>query len=112
VTTEDTTNGATPEIAAFGEVNRGVAAQTDRGLEVTSVPNTDKLSARELYVAASSGGRLRGDHRVPEVGIPGVGRIIDKPWGVHLFNRVCGRPTCGPKAWELPSQERRYRVAV
>lgn len=109
VTTEDTTGGASQEIVAFDGVNLGFAAQTDRGLMVPSVRNADKLSARELDAEIrrltavvrdgkaspaelGSGTFTLNNYGVfgvdgsaaiinhPEVGILGVGRIIDKPW--------------------------------
>ncbi|CAI3802777.1 dihydrolipoamide acetyltransferase family protein [Pseudarthrobacter sp. MM222] len=112
VTTEDTTGGASQEIVAFDGVNLGFAAQTDRGLMVPSVRNADKLSARELdaeirrLTAVVREGKAtpaelgRGTFTLnnygvfgvdgsaaiinhPEVGILGVGRIIDKPWVVN-----------------------------
>ncbi|MGY2745200.1 dihydrolipoamide acetyltransferase family protein [Arthrobacter sp. UYCu723] len=111
VTTEDTTGGAMQEIVAFDGVNLGFAAQTDRGLMVPSVRNADKLSARELDAEIrrltavvregkatpaelGSGTFTLNNYGVfgvdgsaaiinhPEVGILGVGRIIDKPWVV------------------------------
>ncbi|WP_211879538.1 dihydrolipoamide acetyltransferase family protein [Pseudarthrobacter albicanus] len=112
VTTEDTVGGAIQEIVAFDGVNLGFAAQTDRGLMVPSVRNADKLSARELdaeirrLTAVVRGGKatpaelgsgtftlnnygvfgVDGSAAIinhPEVGILGVGRIIDKPWVVN-----------------------------
>jgi 2-oxoisovalerate dehydrogenase E2 component (dihydrolipoyl transacylase) len=112
VTTEDTAGGAIQEIVAFDGVNLGFAAQTDRGLVVPSVRNADKLSARELDAEIrrltavvregkatpaelGSGTFTLNNYGVfgvdgsaaiinhPEVGILGVGRIIDKPWVVH-----------------------------
>lgn len=112
VTTEDTTGGASQEIVAFDGVNLGFAAQTDRGLMVPSVRNADKLSARELDTEIrrltavvregkatpaelGSGTFTLNNYGVfgvdgsaaiinhPEVGILGVGRIIDKPWVVN-----------------------------
>ncbi|BCW72552.1 dihydrolipoamide acetyltransferase family protein [Arthrobacter sp. NicSoilB8] len=112
VTTEDTTGGASQEIVAFDGVNLGFAAQTDRGLMVPSVRNADKLSARELDseirrltavvregkatpADLGSGTFTLNNYGVfgvdgsaaiinhPEVGILGVGRIIDKPWVVN-----------------------------
>ena len=111
VTTEDTAGGASQEIVAFDGVNLGFAAQTDRGLMVPSVRNADKLNARELDAEIrrltavvrdgkatpaelGSGTFTLNNYGVfgvdgsaaiinhPEVGILGVGRIIDKPWGV------------------------------
>lgn len=112
VTTEDTAGGASQEIVAFDGVNLGFAAQTDRGLMVPSVRNADKLSARELDAeirrlttvaregkatpAELGGGTFTlnnygvfgvdGSAAIinhPEVGILGVGRLIDKPWVVN-----------------------------
>lgn len=112
VTTEDTTGGASQEILAFDGVNLGFAAQTERGLMVPSVRHADKLSARELDAEIrrltavvregkatpaelGSGTFTLNNYGVfgvdgsaaiinhPEVGILGVGRIIDKPWVVN-----------------------------
>ncbi|WP_028271534.1 dihydrolipoamide acetyltransferase family protein [Arthrobacter sp. UNC362MFTsu5.1] len=112
VTTEDAVGGESQEIVAFDGVNLGFAAQTDRGLMVPSVRNADKMSARELdaeirrltsVVRAGkatpselgSGTFTLNNYGVfgvdgsaaiinhPEVGILGVGRIIDKPWVVN-----------------------------
>ncbi|WP_427129503.1 dihydrolipoamide acetyltransferase family protein [Pseudarthrobacter sp. S9] len=112
VTTEDTAGGAMQEIVAFDGVNLGFAAQTDRGLMVPSVRNADKLSARELDAEIrrltavvregkatpaelGSGTFTLNNYGVfgvdgsaaiinhPEVGILGVGRIIDKAWVVN-----------------------------
>ncbi|SDK45084.1 pyruvate dehydrogenase E2 component (dihydrolipoamide acetyltransferase) [Arthrobacter sp. ov407] len=112
VTTEDAAGGAMQEIVAFDGVNLGFAAQTDRGLMVPSVRNADKLSARELDAEIrrltavvregkatpaelGSGTFTLNNYGVfgvdgsaaiinhPEVGILGVGRIIDKPWVVN-----------------------------
>ncbi|MDR7083168.1 pyruvate dehydrogenase E2 component (dihydrolipoamide acetyltransferase) [Arthrobacter ginsengisoli] len=112
VTTEDTSGGSSQEIVAFDGVNLGFAAQTDRGLMVPSVRNADKLSARELDAEIrrltavvrdgkaspaelGSGTFTLNNYGVfgvdgsaaiinhPEVGILGVGRIIDKPWVVN-----------------------------
>jgi 2-oxoisovalerate dehydrogenase E2 component (dihydrolipoyl transacylase) len=112
VTTEETAGGAIQEIVAFDGVNLGFAAQTDRGLVVPSVRNADKLSARELDAEIrrltavvrdgqaspaelGSGTFTLNNYGVfgvdgsaaiinhPEVGILGVGRIIDKPWAVN-----------------------------
>ncbi|MDF9751246.1 dihydrolipoamide acetyltransferase family protein [Arthrobacter sp. ES3-54] len=112
VTTEDAAGGMMQEIVAFDGVNLGFAAQTDRGLMVPSVRNADKLSARELDAEIrrltavvregkatpaelGSGTFTLNNYGVfgvdgsaaiinhPEVGILGVGRIIDKPWVVN-----------------------------
>ena len=112
VTTEDAAGGAMQEIVAFDGVNLGFAAQTDRGLMVPSVRNAEKLSARQLDAEIrrltavvrdgkatpaelGSGTFTLNNYGVfgvdgsaaiinhPEVGILGVGRIIDKPWVVN-----------------------------
>lgn len=112
VTQEDTTGGESQEIVAFDGVNLGFAAQTDRGLMVPSIRNADKMSARELDAEIrrltavvrdgkatpselGSGTFTLNNYGVfgvdgsaaiinhPEVGILGVGRIIDKPWVVN-----------------------------
>ncbi|QCB96561.1 2-oxo acid dehydrogenase subunit E2 [Arthrobacter sp. PAMC25564] len=138
VTTEDTAGGAMQEIVAFDGVNLGFAAQTDRGLMVPSVRNADKLSARELDAEIrrltavvregkatpaelGSGTFTLNNYGVfgvdgsaaiinhPEVGILGVGRIIDMPWVVKgelavrkvteltltFDHRVCDGATAG-----------------
>lgn len=138
VTTEDTAGGEMQEIVAFSGVNLGFAAQTDRGLMVPSVRNADKLSARELDAEIrrltavvrdgkatptelGSGTFTLNNYGVfgvdgsaaiinhPEVGILGVGRIIDKPWVVNgelavrkvteltltFDHRVCDGATAG-----------------
>ncbi|WP_457945966.1 dihydrolipoamide acetyltransferase family protein [Pseudarthrobacter sp. alpha12b] len=108
----ETTEDGSQEILAFDGVNLGFAAQTDRGLVVPSVRGAEKLSARELdgeirrltQVAREgkatpaelgSGTFTLNNYGVfgvdgsaaiinhPEVGILGVGRIIDKPWVVN-----------------------------
>ncbi|MDI3240036.1 dihydrolipoamide acetyltransferase family protein [Arthrobacter sp. AL08] len=112
VSAGDTAGWAGQEIVAFDGVNLGFAAQTDRGLMVPSVRNADKLSARELDAEIrrltgvvregkatpaelGSGTFTLNNYGVfgvdgsaaiinhPEVGILGVGRIIDKPWVVN-----------------------------
>ncbi|CAN7469087.1 dihydrolipoamide acetyltransferase family protein [Arthrobacter sp. LjRoot78] len=112
VTTEDAAGGESQEIVAFDGVNLGFAAQTDRGLMVPSVRNADKMSARQLDAEIrrltavvregkatpselGSGTFTLNNYGVfgvdgsaaiinhPEVGILGVGRIIDKPWVVN-----------------------------
>ncbi|MDV8146980.1 dihydrolipoamide acetyltransferase family protein [Arthrobacter sp. B10-11] len=112
VTTEDAAGGESQDIVAFDGVNLGFAAQTDRGLMVPSVRNADKMSARELDTEIrrltavvrdgkatptelGSGTFTLNNYGVfgvdgsaaiinhPEVGILGVGRIIDKPWVVE-----------------------------
>jgi pyruvate dehydrogenase E2 component (dihydrolipoamide acetyltransferase) len=109
VTTEDAAGGESQEIVAFDGVNLGFAAQTDRGLMVPSIRNADRMSARELDAEIrrltavvregkaspselGSGTFTLNNYGVfgvdgsaaiinhPEVGILGVGRIIDKPW--------------------------------
>ncbi|ABK04569.1 catalytic domain of components of various dehydrogenase complexes [Arthrobacter sp. FB24] len=112
VTTEDAAGGESQEIVAFDGINLGFAAQTDRGLMVPSVRNAGKMSARELDAEIrrltavvregkatpselGSGTFTLNNYGVfgvdgsaaiinhPEVGILGVGRIIDKPWVVN-----------------------------
>ncbi|KIS26181.1 branched-chain alpha-keto acid dehydrogenase subunit E2 [Arthrobacter sp. SPG23] len=112
VTMEDAAGGESQEIIAFSGVNLGFAAQTDRGLMVPSIRNADKMSARELDAEIrrltavvregkatpselGSGTFTLNNYGVfgvdgsaaiinhPEVGILGVGRIIDKPWVVN-----------------------------
>lgn len=112
VTTEDAAGGESQEIVTFDGVNLGFAAQTDRGLMVPSVRNADKMSPRELdgeirrLTAVVREGRatpaelgsgtftlnnygvfgVDGSAAIinhPEVGILGVGRIIDRPWVVN-----------------------------
>ncbi|MDQ0078498.1 dihydrolipoamide acetyltransferase family protein [Arthrobacter oryzae] len=112
VTTEDAAGGESQEIVAFDGVNLGFAAQTDRGLMVPSVRHADKMSARELDAEIrrlsvvvregratpselGSGTFTLNNYGVfgvdgsaaiinhPEVGILGVGRIIDRPWVVN-----------------------------
>ncbi|MEH0108448.1 dihydrolipoamide acetyltransferase family protein [Tersicoccus sp. MR15.9] len=104
-------------IVAVDGVNLGFAAQTDRGLVVPSVPNAHRLNARELdaelkaLTARARDGKCtpeelrRGTFTLnnygvfgvdgsaaiinhPEVGILGVGRIIEKPWVVKGRLRV------------------------
>jgi pyruvate dehydrogenase E2 component (dihydrolipoamide acetyltransferase) len=138
VITEDTAGGEMQEIVAFDGVNLGFAAQTEHGLMVPSVRNADKLSARELDAEIrrltaivregkatpaelGSGTFTLNNYGVfgvdgsaaiinhPEVGILGVGRIIDKPWVVNgelavrkvteltltFDHRVCDGATAG-----------------
>jgi pyruvate dehydrogenase E2 component (dihydrolipoamide acetyltransferase) len=138
VTTEDTAGREMQEILAFDGVNLGFAAQADRGLMVPSVRNADRLSARELdaeirrltavvregkATPSDLGGGtftlnnygvfgVDGSAAIinhPEVGILGVGRIIDKPWVVNdqlavrkvtqltlaFDHRVCDGDTAG-----------------
>jgi pyruvate dehydrogenase E2 component (dihydrolipoamide acetyltransferase) len=112
VITEDMAGGEMQEIVAFDGVNLGFATQTDHGLMVPSVRNADRLSARELDTEIrrltavvregkatpselGSGTFTLNNYGVfgvdgsaaiinhPEVGILGVGRIMDKPWVVN-----------------------------
>ncbi|MDR6505108.1 dihydrolipoamide acetyltransferase family protein [Arthrobacter oryzae] len=112
VTREDSAGGESQEIVSFDGVNLGFAAQTDRGLMVPSVRNADKMSARELDAEIrrltavvregkatpselGSGTFTLNNYGVfgvdgsaaiinhPEVGILGLGRIIDRPWVVN-----------------------------
>jgi 2-oxoisovalerate dehydrogenase E2 component (dihydrolipoyl transacylase) len=107
----ETADDGSQEIVSFAGINLGFAAQTDRGLMVPSIRNADKLSARELdaeirrLTAVVREGKATPDQlgsgtftlnnygvfgvdgsaaiiNHPEVGILGVGRIIDKPWVV------------------------------
>lgn len=100
------------EIVSFDGINLGFAAQTDRGLVVPSVRGAEKLSARELDAEIRRLTQVARDGKAtptelgsgtftlnnygvfgvdgsaaiinhPEVGILGVGRIIDKPWVVN-----------------------------
>jgi 2-oxoisovalerate dehydrogenase E2 component (dihydrolipoyl transacylase) len=100
------------EIVSFDGVNLGFAAQTDRGLVVPSIRGAEKLSARELDAEIRRLTQVARDGKAtpaelgsgtftlnnygvfgvdgsaaiinhPEVGILGVGRIIDKPWVVN-----------------------------
>ena len=99
------------EIVEVDGVHLGLAVQTDRGLMVPSVEHAEKLSADELTraindtVSRAREGRAapaeltRGTFtlnnygplgtdgatpiiNVPEVGMLGIGRIIDRPWVV------------------------------
>ena len=99
------------EIVEVDGVHLGLAVQTDRGLMVPSVEHAEKLSADELTAAINDtvsrarAGRAapaeltRGTFtlnnygplgtdgatpiiNVPEVGMLGIGRIIDRPWVV------------------------------
>ncbi|WP_045729419.1 dihydrolipoamide acetyltransferase family protein [Pseudarthrobacter chlorophenolicus] len=108
----ETAEDGSQEIVGFDGINLGFAAQTDRGLVVPSVRGAEKLSARELDAeirrltdvarqgkatpAELGGGTFTlnnygvfgvdGSAAIinhPEVGILGVGRIIDKPWVVN-----------------------------
>jgi len=108
----ETAGDGSQEIVAFDGINLGFAAQTDRGLVVPSVRGAEKLSARELDAeirrltqvardgkatpAELGGGTFTVNNygvfgvdgsaaiiNHPEVGILGVGRIIDKPWVVN-----------------------------
>ncbi|MFE8884447.1 dihydrolipoamide acetyltransferase family protein [Pseudarthrobacter enclensis] len=108
----ETAEDGSQEIVGFDGVNLGIAAQTDRGLVVPSVRGAEKMSARALDAeirrltdvarqgkatpAELGGGTFTlnnygvfgvdGSAAIinhPEVGILGVGRIIDKPWVVN-----------------------------
>lgn len=99
------------EIVEFEGVNLGLAVQTDRGLMVPSIEHAERLSASELNAAigetvgrardgkASPAELTRGTFtlnnygplgtdgatpilNIPEVGMLGIGRIIDRPWVV------------------------------
>jgi len=108
----ETADDGLQEIVAFDGINLGFAAQTDRGLVVPSVRAAEKLSARELDAEIRRLTQVARDGKAtpaelgsgtftlnnygvfgvdgsaaiinhPEVGILGVGRIIDKPWVVN-----------------------------
>ncbi|MDJ0455878.1 dihydrolipoamide acetyltransferase family protein [Arthrobacter sp. NQ7] len=108
----ETSGDGSQEIVSFDGINLGFAAQTDRGLVVPSVRGAEKLSARELDTEIRRLTQVARDGKAtpaelgsgtftlnnygvfgvdgsaaiinhPEVGILGVGRIIDKPWVVN-----------------------------
>ena len=108
----ETAEDGSQEIIGFDGINLGIAAQTDRGLVVPSVRNAGKLSARGLDAEIRRLTQVARDGKAtpaelgsgtftlnnygvfgvdgsaaiinhPEVGILGVGRIIDKPWVVN-----------------------------
>jgi len=108
----ETAEDGSQEIVSFDGINLGFAAQTDRGLVVPSVRGAEKLSARELDAEIRRLTQVARDGKAspaelgsgtftlnnygvfgvdgsaaiinhPEVGILGVGRIIDKPWVVN-----------------------------
>ncbi|MEE9094750.1 dihydrolipoamide acetyltransferase family protein [Pseudarthrobacter phenanthrenivorans] len=108
----ETAEDGSQEIVSFDGINLGFAAQTDRGLVVPSVRGAEKLSARELDAEIRRLTQVARDGKAspaelgsgtftlnnygvfgvdgsaaiinhPEVGIIGVGRIIDKPWVVN-----------------------------
>lgn len=108
----ETAEDGSQEIVSFDGINLGIAAQTDRGLVVPSVRAAEKLTTRELDAEIrrltdvarqgkatptelGSGTFTLNNYGVfgvdgsaaiinhPEVGILGVGRIIDKPWVVN-----------------------------
>ena len=112
------------EIVMPGHVHLGFAAQTGHGLVVPVIHDAHRLSTRELSAAltartaAARDGRLTpadltgGTFTVnnygvfgvdgsaaiinyPEVAILGIGRIIDRPWGVggHVLVRKMGELT-------------------
>ncbi|UZX04330.1 2-oxo acid dehydrogenase subunit E2 [Arthrobacter sp. CDRTa11] len=107
----ETASDGSQEIVAFGGINLGFAAQTERGLVVPSIRSAEKLNARELdaeirrLTAVAREGKaspaelgsgtftlnnygvfgVDGSAAIinyPEVAILGVGRIVDKPWVV------------------------------
>lgn len=109
------------EIVLRGSVHLGVATQTDRGLLVPVIKDADNLSARGMSEAitehadAGRAGTLQpaqltgstftinnygvfgvdGSAAIinyPEVGILGIGRIIDRPWIVD--GELTGRSIC------------------
>jgi pyruvate dehydrogenase E2 component (dihydrolipoamide acetyltransferase) len=108
----ETAEDGSQEIVGFDGINLGFAAQTERGLVVPSVRGAEKLSARELDAEIRRLTQVARDGKAtpaelgsgtftlnnygvfgvdgsaaiinhPEVGILGVGRIIDKPWVVN-----------------------------
>lgn len=108
----ETAEDGSQEIVSFDGINLGFAAQTERGLVVPSVRGAEKLSARELDAEIRRLTQVARDGKAtpaelgsgtftlnnygvfgvdgsaaiinhPEVGILGVGRIIDKPWVVN-----------------------------
>ncbi|MDN5699182.1 MAG: 2-oxo acid dehydrogenase subunit E2 [Kocuria sp.] len=108
----ETHEDGTRSIARFDGVNLGLAVESERGLLVPNLRNADKLSTlelnqrmREVIEVARSGkaspSELSGSTFTlnnygvfgtdgatpiinhPEVGILGIGRIIDKPWVVN-----------------------------
>ncbi|MEJ1178649.1 MULTISPECIES: dihydrolipoamide acetyltransferase family protein [unclassified Pseudarthrobacter] len=105
----ETAADGSQEIIAFDGINLGFAAQTERGLMVPSIRAAEKLTARDLDAEIrrltgvvregkatpnelGSGTFTLNNYGVfgvdgsaaiinhPEVGILGVGRIMDKPW--------------------------------
>lgn len=108
----ETHEDGTRSIARFNGVNLGLAVESDRGLLVPNLRNADQLTTvelnqrmREVIEVARSGkaspSELTGSTFTlnnygvfgtdgatpiinhPEVGILGIGRIIDKPWVVN-----------------------------
>ncbi len=106
-----TGDDGTQEVVRVDGVNLGIAAQTDRGLVVTSIRRADTLAARELNAEirrlatraregkaspsdVSSGTFTLNNYSVfgvdgsaaiinyPESAILGLGRILDRPWVV------------------------------
>lgn len=107
----DAHEDGTRSIVRFDGVNLGLAVESERGLVVPNLRNADRLSVlelsrrlREIIAVARSGkanpAQLSGSTFTlnnygvfgtdgatpiinhPEVGILGIGRIIDKPWVV------------------------------
>lgn len=108
---EDTAAG-TQEIVHYDGVNLGFAAQTPAGLVVPVIRHAERLSARELHgeisrlVGEAREGKISGKELTggtftvnnygvfgsdgatpiinhPEVGILGIGRILDRAWAVN-----------------------------
>ncbi|WP_036474617.1 dihydrolipoamide acetyltransferase family protein, partial [Nesterenkonia sp. AN1] len=108
---EDTAAG-TQEIVHYDGVNLGFAAQTPAGLVVPVIRHAERLSARALHaeisrlVAEAREGKISGKELTggtftvnnygvfgsdgatpiinhPEVGILGIGRILDRAWAVN-----------------------------
>ncbi len=102
------------EIIVPGHVHLGFAVQTDKGLVVPVVHDAHRLTTRELSAALAAAARdgnltlaevtggtftvnnygvfgVDGSAAIinhPEVGILGMGRIIDRPWAVDSQLRV------------------------
>ncbi|MCH8564336.1 2-oxo acid dehydrogenase subunit E2 [Nesterenkonia sp. LB17] len=108
---EDTADG-TQEIVHYDGVNLGFAAQTPAGLVVPVIRHAERLSARALHgeisrlVGEAREGKISGKELTggtftvnnygvfgsdgatpiinhPEVGILGIGRILDRAWAVN-----------------------------
>ncbi|MDO5492371.1 MAG: dihydrolipoamide acetyltransferase family protein [Nesterenkonia sp.] len=107
----DTDESGEQEIVRFDGVNLGFAAQTEKGLVVPVIRHAERLSARGLHaeigriVGEARDGTLSGKELTggtftvnnygvfgsdgatpiinhPEVGILGMGRILERPWAM------------------------------